>query len=518
MKKNITDFIIKNGTYIIASFFMGILAYFMLISLDLVNDLDGIWHPSNFIAGDWEISLGRGLQRYADRARFGIVSTPFNTMITLLLISISNAFVIDLFDFKSKPYIYLVLTILIANPIICNTLSYSYMSVNFGLAYFFSVFATVSIFKISNRNKKEFWLGVLLGGFFLGISMAFYQAYIGVTCIILLLLTSNMLIEKKEWKIIISHIVKSVSSILFGGLIYFVITKVLLLRAGIEMATYRGASNVSVLLMLQNIPYSIVECFKQYWSYFSKFKAFSNLEFVTIILLGIAVVYLLAIIVQVIRLWKYKIGYGALLILTMVLIPIASCVVLLLAVGNAMTGLMSVGLIMGVVLLGSIILNKQEPVSFIKGAYFILMIAFAWFQLSATVNDQLALKEGKTSTITLSQNVVAQLAQNGYLEENKQIAFVGRPANNYFFVHSTAYQMANDYAKFGSWSTQARNNQHSWNGVMTIFLGTQLNICGAEDYQELVQSEVIVNMPEFPKEGSICEMNDVVVVKISEVY
>ena len=72
MKKNITDFIIKNGTYIIASFFMGILAYFMLISLDLVNDLDGIWHPSNFIAGDWEISLGRGLQRYADRARFGI--------------------------------------------------------------------------------------------------------------------------------------------------------------------------------------------------------------------------------------------------------------------------------------------------------------------------------------------------------------------------------------------------------------------------------------------------------------
>lgn len=201
----------------------------------------------------------------------------------------------------------LVLTILIANPIICNTLSYSYMSVNFGLAYFFSVFATVSVVKISNKDKKGFWLGMLLGGLFLGISMAFYQAYIGVTCIILLLLTSNMLIEKKEWKLIVSHIVKTVSSILFGGSIYFIITKVLLLRAGIEMATYRGASDVSVLLMFQNIPYSIV---------------------------------------QVIRLWKYNIDYAFLLILTIVLIPIASCVVLLLAVGNAMTGLMSVGMIM----------------------------------------------------------------------------------------------------------------------------------------------------------------------------
>ena len=47
---------------------------------------DGIWHLSNFIAGDFEISLGRGLERYADRARFGIVSSPLNTVLCLLAV------------------------------------------------------------------------------------------------------------------------------------------------------------------------------------------------------------------------------------------------------------------------------------------------------------------------------------------------------------------------------------------------------------------------------------------------
>lgn len=70
--------------YIMGGLGIGVLTYFMMMSLNLVNDLDGIWHLSNFIAGDWEISLGRGLQRYADRARFGIVSDSFNSMITIL--------------------------------------------------------------------------------------------------------------------------------------------------------------------------------------------------------------------------------------------------------------------------------------------------------------------------------------------------------------------------------------------------------------------------------------------------
>ena len=107
-------FLRKYNKYIISSFSIGILVYFMMMSLNLVNDLDGIWHLSNFIAGDWEISLGRGLQRYADRARFGIVSDPFNTMLTLLLISTANAVILMKFEFDNIVFKGLFLTISVA--------------------------------------------------------------------------------------------------------------------------------------------------------------------------------------------------------------------------------------------------------------------------------------------------------------------------------------------------------------------------------------------------------------------
>ena len=148
----------------------------------------------------------------------------------------------------------------------------------------------------------------------------------------------------------------------------------------------------------------------------------------------------------------------------------------------------------------------------------LLLAAFSWFQLSTVVNDQLALKEGKAATITLTENIIYQLSEEGYLNTSRPIALVGRPANNDFFAQSTAYQMANEYAKFGCWSTNARNNRVSWTGVIYNYLGINLNLCGDSEYQELVSLEQIADMPEFPLEGSICVIRDVVVVKVSDVY
>ena len=81
--KNMSNEKIKYyGRVVVGGTLFGVLVYFSMMSLDLVNSYDGIWHWSNFIAGDWEISLGRGLQRYFDKLRFGIVSTSLNTVLT----------------------------------------------------------------------------------------------------------------------------------------------------------------------------------------------------------------------------------------------------------------------------------------------------------------------------------------------------------------------------------------------------------------------------------------------------
>ena len=158
----------------------GICVYFSLMSNNLVNNLDGIWHSSNFIAGNWEISLGRGLQRYADRARFGLVTSAWNSIIVFILIGTADSLIIARFRLRDTLFSYLLVFATISNPIVCESLSYCYMSVNFGLAYFFSVLSvplrirTVGSYLIPDicrphpacRNKKEdpFHMFIILFG------------------------------------------------------------------------------------------------------------------------------------------------------------------------------------------------------------------------------------------------------------------------------------------------------------------------------------------------------------------
>lgn len=516
IEEKIAYFFKNYGKYIFGGFLIGILTYFMMMSLNLVNDLDGIWHLSNFIAGDWEISLGRGLQRYADRARFGIVSDPFNSMLTILLIAVANALVLMKFDFDSGIYKGLFLTILVANPVICNALSYSYMSVNFGLAYFFSIVAFCCIKTM--ENKKTTIMGIVSGALFLGISMAFYQAYICLTCVLIIIYALKLLLEKENTKTVLQYLGLCFSTIILGGIIYLLITKALLFRADIQMAAYRGASDINVLLMIKSLPESLKQCYLQFGDYFYNGKALSNLEFIDVVLVGLSVVYLWAAVIQFVKLFKHHVMSALLFAIMVILLPVASCFVLLIAVGNSMTGLMSMGMVMCAVMLGMIVPKEGKAGFWLKRIYLLFLIAFAWFQLSAVINDQVALKEGKTATVTLTENIISQLYEGGYLDEYSTVAFVGRPADNDRFAQSSAYQMANGYARFGCWSTSARNNKLSWWGVTSNFLGVNLNFCGDSTYEKIIATEEVADMPEFPSEGSICIIDDTVVVKVSDVY
>lgn len=69
--------------------------------------------------------------------------------------------------------------------------------------------------------------------------------------------------------------------------------------------------------------------------------------------------------------------------------------------------------------------------------------------------------------------------------------------------------------RFGdSW----QNDNEFWFYLFREYCGIQLHFCTNEQYNELCQKEEVVNMPEFPQNGSIMELDGIIVVKISEVY
>ena len=62
------------------------------------------------------------------------------------------------------------------------------------------------------------------------------------------------------------------------------------------------------------------------------------------------------------------------------------------------------------------------------------------------------------------------------------------------------------------------NNRRSWSGVLVECCGIQLNLCSGEKYDEMREKGAFSEMPIFPAEGFIKEIDGVIVVKISEAY
>ena len=500
--------------YMLISTMFGIMVYFMMISENLLNSYDGIWNTSHLIAGAWETSLGRGLLHYVDKARAGVVSVPLNSILTLLIISVASTLIVDFYVAGSKKIAMLVSLLLIANSVVSNTLSYCFTSVGYGMAFLCSV---LSARCICGRRRVA---GIFLGAVFLALSLGCYQAYFGVTCLLLLLQVIKMLLDCDSAKRIVEFLIKGMLAIVIGGILYSIMSNAMLKKYGIELASYGGASEVSVGRIIASLPESIRLCYEQFYEFCVKGRMRITVFGKMIILIGKMgiVVFVACVFRNFSAIWRKKRVYALFFLTCIFLVPVACNAVVLLA-GSGMSVLMSMGMVTGVALVPTTILLLDGRIGFwLKRAGYILLFLLLWVNILTVSKDQLALKEGRTATVQLADSIIESLIADGYLEDGAPVAFVGKPCENPMFAKRPAWSSANRYAKFGDWWTGGANNRRSWSGVLVECCGIQLNLCSVEKYEEMRQTGVFSEMPIFPAEGSVREIDGVIVVKVSEAY
>lgn len=444
----IMDWIKNHIKYILVSTIFGIIVYFMMISENLVNSYDGIWHTSHFIADSWETSLGRGLLHYIDKARSGIVSVPLNTILTLFIISIASVLLINFYAIGSKKIRILVSLLVITNPVVCDTISYCFTSVGYGMAFLFSV---LSARCICGRRRI---VGLFLGAVFLALSLGCYQAYFGVTCLLLLLQMMKMFLDCDSAKRIVEFLIKGILAIILGGIFYSIMSSALLKKYGIELASYRGASEMSVGRIIALLPESMLLCYREFYGFCIKSRMETTAFDKTIILIGgIAVLVFVCVFRHCFVIWRKNRGYALCFLVCICLLPVA-CNAVVLLVGSGMNTLMSMGMVVGVALVPAIMLSIDGRSGFLlRRVGFILLLLLLWVNILTVEKDQLALKEGKTATVHLVNSAVESLIADGYLEDGAPIAFVGKPCENAMFAKRPAWNGANWYARFGDWWT-----------------------------------------------------------------
>lgn len=504
------------------SMIFSIVIYSLLMSEQLVNHFDGLWHYSYYFAGNWEISLGRWLWPYLDRLRSGISIDPTTSLLTLMCFSAGLILLLDIFEIEKRIDSYLICSLFLSNVVVCVSLSYRYMSVTFGLAFLLSILAVWITVKI-----KKTHIAVLLGALSTAFSLGLYQAYLGCTCVAafgyFLFILSG---EEYTIRTVLQKVIRCVSTIFSGGVLYFILLNLIMKIKHIELSSYRGANNISFINMFLELPNTIVKTYQEFLNFFSG----KNIK--TILLLGgkisagkiylfLFLLILCLLICEIIRLWKKERIRAVLYIGIVLLMPIACNVILLIVTETYISIQMAAPLALCIPTL-LCVLSKMKCFNIFINIYkyFIFFIAaiVIYGCTGQVMIDQNAMQEGEVATITIAEEVIHRLDDRGVLNSDITYCLVGRPSENGLFTTSSGFNMANSYARFGRWGMNADGMTKGWRGVFSHLCRINLKICSVATYNEVINEEDVKDMPVFPAEGSIFVKDDIVIIRIAENY
>ena len=503
----------------------GCIVYYLLISHGLFNHYDGLWHPSRFYAGDWEVSLGRWVWPYIDRFRFGLVSAPMNALFSLIMTGLGHCLLFRLFDVKSVFVRLLTGLLWIGSTAFSVSLSYVYMSPTFAAAFLFSIAAVYVLIRVNTAA------GFVSSAFLFALSMGCYQAYSGVSCLILCAYFIVLFSRTEPVTDILKYCVKTACMILGGGILYLLGTKLHLHLRNIALEEYGGASSVTAGAIVRNLPSGIKLCYTEFYKYFATSSRHSNYfkeNQATLLVFSVLIV------IMAVRLFgvaRKSLLHAVLMSAGAVLLPLAANFVLLLAVDSTYIKIqMSCGMaMMPSVLLCMTHLTVCGIVQRIPGkktliprtAAALVTISTAllvWFRICSVTNDQLAMEEGRTSVSAIAQMVTDDLMDEDVIVSGEKICIIGIPSENTLFFRNEAWKQANQFARFGRWSVTAECDFFSWRSTFKYLRGLNLNFCSPGEYGKLKKSEKVEEMPCYPAQGSIQKIGDIVVVKISDQY
>ncbi len=491
--------------------------YSLLMVNQLVNQLDGLWHGSVSYAYMHELQIGRWFWLYLDRARMYLSPDPVTSVISLTLFIASILLILDLLEVTFRPVRYAVSLLFTINVSVLVSLSYRYMSPTFALACFLSVFAAYMIIRC-----RKLPLMLLSASVSLALMMGLYQADLGCTCLVLLLyLSLRLLRNDASLKELGIFLIKAFIAMAVGAALYYLLLYLNLRYYDTELSSYGGASEYGIAETLLNLPEGWKKALSSFQEYFKNSYIRSSMlpgkaYIVFFIVTAVHLIY------GGIMLFKKSRLKALLFLITLLLIPAACNAVMFIAFDTFLSVQMTVPMSLCFPMLIGLCSNIPVPRNPAGGAgrvIFAGMICLLLYGNYLMVQyDQQAMYMGMKSMKELAAEIRTELQALDLYRPYYQYCFVGTPADNPLFVKNLVYEKANSYATIGTWDADdTRFVIQSWQGLWTHEMGVNLRVADDEKLVEALEDENVRNMPVFPERGSCAMINDVVVVKVSDI-
>ena len=491
-------------------------AYSLLMIHQLVNRMDGIWHGSISYAGNHERCIGRWLWPYYDKLRLLLSPDPITSILSLSFFILSVILILDIFGVEHRLWQYTISLMFTINVSVLVALSYRYMSPVFATSCFFSVLAAYLMIKYENKPMLFIAAPLCIIGM-----LGLYQAYLGCTCLILLVYFCLLLYKNdKNAEGLFRFLGNSVISLLIGGALYAVLTKLILWAYKLEISSYGGADKYGLVGFIQNFGDSFHDSYLHFLEYYESDSIMTNIFGMKIyIIIGVLIVFRLSYVIF--RVFQINRLHGLLFSALILLIPVACNVVLLFAfdytISIQMTIPTSMCLPVLLCLLSNVPLMDSMPVKVYKVLFAMGVGIMIYGNYGMILYDQQAMYMSMESTRELASEIITSLQMNNLYHPYMKYVILGSPSENPIFAEN-AYikERTNSYAHIGGWS--ARNlgtSVSSWQGLFSNVMGINLYMADEEYYEIAWNDPFVQQMPVFPEKGSIVLMKDVVVVKVS---
>ena len=542
-----------------ASLVLSVIFYSVFITQQLTNTYDGIWLGDYLSAGAWEVSIGRWMLIYLDRLHLGMQTEPLATGLTLAFILAGAILMIDMFRIRGI-FAGLVPAAVMTGSIVTCIVSYRYTAISYGICMFLSV---ASVWFLMARPLG--WLRYVLSCGCLVCSLGIYQSDIAVTAVLMVFIFIEMLLSERDAREIRSFVIESAAIIILGCIIYRIIAVLHMQLLAIPPADYMGADSLSIGNMILALPESIGECYQHFYRFFFTdglyyFNIFQRFIIFRYLFAGFM---LLMVAVRLAGILRRKHFVSAGLVAAAILVlPIACDLSMLFApeAGYMMQQTFGLFMVFPCVLCliragredgyaeaveasdheisdrsgkggasaeaSSANVNDFRFLAGLKngahsmkrsvaaGAFALLAMFFIYGNAWQCNRDIMAMDEGRTATRAMLERMVDDLIQDGLLSRDRQYAIMGRPADNKtLFVTSGCFDGANGYARYGEFWTDTNSVFMYYQGLLRD-ISVNMPLVNNETYEALRNTQEVKSMPAFPAEGSIREINGVVVVKL----
>lgn len=466
------------------------------------------------VLGSWDIQIGRyGLYLFYALNR-GFSSGYFTSFISLFFFLLAGVCIVDLYEVKNELVKIIVLVLIIASPYSIAVITFPFCSDANGASVFFAVFS-IWIWKYFKEDK----LAIILGAFSLAFSISIYQSNIGITGIVgLTFVIKEVLIDKKNLKNFLSFAIL----VIMGSVLYYIGLKISLIVYNVEISAYKGGSEVNIANIIKKLPESIPQSYREFFSfYFTKSLSMSN-SFGTsmiYIILGITSIASIIIFIKEKKLERVQIILVCILLL---LSPVACNLIDIIIPGTGMLILLTAPMMVFPVVLFTLSYSLMKENKIINKlmrsilAIFLLFLALNYNFINNV--DGVEQKRHEDQTLFLANRIYSKLEDKGALTNHElKVGIYGNPSDGNYKWKDYMSEYINYHANLGYiYEHSYPYSFRGWSEVFKRYLGdTSINWCNVEDTEKILKSDEFKKAPVYPDEGSILQIDDVLVVKMA---